>query len=116
MRAKFYVCPICGNVIYSTGEAVISCCGITLMPLEAEAADEDHPVSIERIEDEYYVRIAHEMTKTHSISFIAALKDNGCEIKKLYPESEAEACFKISRTKSLCFYCNRHGLFTVKVR
>lgn len=29
-KSKFYVCPVCGNVITSTGEAVISCCGITL--------------------------------------------------------------------------------------
>ena len=34
-KGKFYVCPVCGNVIRSTGEAVVSCCGITLPPLEA---------------------------------------------------------------------------------
>ena len=42
MRSKFYVCPVCGNVIHSTGDSVISCCGITLPALEAEEADEDH--------------------------------------------------------------------------
>ena len=36
MRAKFYVCPVCGNSIHSIGEAVISCHGINLCPLEAE--------------------------------------------------------------------------------
>lgn len=25
LRSRFYVCPVCGNVIYSVGEAVISC-------------------------------------------------------------------------------------------
>ena len=25
-KSQFYVCPVCGNVITSTGEAVISCC------------------------------------------------------------------------------------------
>ncbi|MBP5461227.1 MAG: helix-turn-helix transcriptional regulator, partial [Lachnospiraceae bacterium] len=29
-RGKFYACPVCGNVIRSIGEAVVSCCGITL--------------------------------------------------------------------------------------
>ena len=115
LKTKFYVCPVCGNVIYSTGEAVISCCGITLPPLEAEPADENHPISIEKVEDEYYVTVSHEMTKTHSISFIAALRNDGCEICKLYPESEAQAWFKISRTRYIYFYCNRHGLFSVKV-
>ena len=36
LRAKFYVCPLCGNVIHATGEASISCCGIALPVLEVE--------------------------------------------------------------------------------
>ena len=35
LRSKFYVCPVCGNVIHCSGETVVSCCGITLPPLEA---------------------------------------------------------------------------------
>lgn len=38
LRAKFYVCPLCGNVIHATGEASISCCGIALPVLEVENA------------------------------------------------------------------------------
>ena len=115
LRVKLYVCPICGNVIQSTGEAVISCCGITLPALEPEEADKEHPVSIERVEDEYYINISHEMSRTHYISFIAASRDNGFEIVKLYPEGNAEARFKISRTRHLYFYCNRHRLFKVEI-
>ncbi len=115
LRMKFYVCPICGNVIQSTGEAVISCCGVTLPALEAEPGDEAHRLRVDRVEDEFYVRIDHEMSKTHYISFIAAVRDDGYEIKKLYPEWNAEARFKISRTQSLFYYCNRHGLFQVSV-
>ena len=114
-RLKFYVCPLCGNVIQSTGEAVISCCGITLPALEAEPADAGHPAQVERVEDEYYVTIAHEMTKAHYISFFAAIQDDGCEIRKLYPEGSAAARFKIRGTRELYYYCNRHGLFRVKV-
>ena len=110
-KAEFYVCPVCGNVIQSSGEAVVSCCGITLPPLEAEDADENHAVKIERVEDEYFVSIDHEMTKQHYISVIAAIRSDGIEIKKLYPEQNAEARFKISGTKQIYFYCNRHGLF-----
>ena len=29
-RIRIYVCPVCGNVILAAGEAVISCCGVTL--------------------------------------------------------------------------------------
>ena len=35
LRSRLYVCPVCGNIIRAAGEAVISCCGITLPPLEA---------------------------------------------------------------------------------
>jgi len=116
LKMKFYVCPVCGNVICSTGEAVISCCGITLPPLEADVADDDHPFIIEKVEDEYFISINHEMSKQHYISFIAAIKHDGCEIVKLYPEGNAQARFKINRTHWLYFYCNRHGLFKVLIR
>ena len=113
---KLYVCPICGNVIQGIGEAVVSCCGIVLPPLEAEPEDDAHRLNIERVEDEYYVTIAHEMSKAHYISFMMATRDNSCEIMKLYPEGNAEARFKVSHAKWLYYYCNRHGLFKVPVR
>lgn len=116
LRANLYVCPICGNVIYSSGEAVVSCCGITLPALETEPEDEKHHVNIEKVEDEYYVTIDHEMSKEHYISFVAAVQNDGCEIRKLYSEGPAEARFKIRLTKYLYFYCNRHGLFEKAVR
>ena len=115
-RMKLYVCPICGNLIQSTGEAVVSCCGIVLPALEAEPEDDTHHLLFEQVEDEYYVTIPHDMSKTHFISFILALKDDGFEIRKLYPEGNAEARFGISRTKSFLYYCNQHGLFKVTVR
>ena len=115
-RMMFYVCPVCGNVILSTGEAIVSCCGIVLPPLEAEPEDEAHHLQAECVEDEYYITVAHEMTKTHYISFLAAVKDDGCEICRLYPEGNAEARFKIRRTKYLYCCCNRHGLFRVSAR
>lgn len=116
LRSKLYVCPICGNTVFGTGEAVISCCGLTLPALEAEEADAEHLLNIERIEDEYYVSLEHEMSKPHSISFIAALRDDGFELKKLYPEGSADARFKFGRTKCFLYYCNRHGLFRSPTR
>ena len=110
-RSKFYVCPICGNIIHSTGEAVISCCGITLPALEAEDGDENHSLNIEKIEDEIYVTADHEMTKSHYISFIAYITDSKAEIVKLYPEGSAETRFFIRGGGDLYFCCNRHGLY-----
>lgn len=113
LRSKFYVCPVCGNVIHSMGEAAINCHGILLAPLEAEPTDENHMVFIERLEDEYYVRIDHSMTKNHYISFVAAVSSNAVRMVKLYPEGSAEARFKIRGVKRIFAYCNRDGLFSI---
>lgn len=115
MRSKFYVCPVCGNIIHSTGSAAISCHGIALKPCEAESSDEEHKIFIEKSDNEYYVRIEHEMSKTHYISFIAALSADRLQLAKLYPESEAHARFKMDGVKKIFFYCNRDGLYSLDV-
>ena len=76
LRGKFYVCPLCGNIIHCTGNTVVSCCGITLPAMEAEEADEDHGLTVERVEDEHFVTVHHPMTKTHFISFAAYVIGN----------------------------------------
>lgn len=114
-KIKFYICPICGNIIQSTGDAVVSCHGITLPPLEAEKPDEKHRLKSEVIEDEYFVYIEHEMTKEHYISFISAVMDDGFSVTKLYPEGNAEARFKINRIRSIYFYCSNDGLFKTDI-
>ena len=114
-KGRFYVCPVCGNVIQTTGEAVVSCCGITLPPLEPEISDTEHGINVEIVEDEYYVTVDHPMEKDHYISFIAAVSDGGVQFTKLYPEGNAEARFRISCVKKIYAYCNRHGLFMLKM-
>ena len=115
-RSRMYVCPVCGNVLLSAGEAVVSCCGITLPPQEAEAPDGEHNAEITVVEDEYFVSVRHPMTREHFISFLCALSDQGIQLVKLYPEGNAEARFKISRVQRLYAYCNRHGLFQIPLK
>ena len=115
MRSKFYVCPVCGNVLHCMGEAVINCHGVMLSPLEDEETDENHMIFIEKVEDEYYVRMEHDMTKSHYISFVAAISGDKIQTIKLYPEGNAEARFKISGVKKILFYCNRDGLFSISI-
>lgn len=110
-RSAFYVCPVCGNIIHSTGDALISCCGITLPRLEADAEDGSHILNTEKIEDEIYVNLDHEMTKEHYISFIAYVTDSKTELVKLYPEYNAETRFFARGSGDIYFYCNRHGLY-----
>ena len=111
LRSKFYVCPVCGNVIHSMGEAAISCHGVLLEPAEAENEDEKHRAVIESVEDEYYISIDHPMTKDHYISFAAAAGSDGLQLMKLYPEGNAEFRFKRRGIRRLYYYCNRDGLF-----
>lgn len=116
LRTKFYVCPVCGNVIFSAGETIVSCCGITLPMLEAEDCDDEHLINVEIIEDEYYVTVSHSASKQHYLSFFAGVSDMGVQFVKLYPESAPEARFKISRVRQIYAYCNRHGLFKIRVQ
>ncbi len=113
LRSKFHVCPVCGNVIHSMGGAVIQCHGIVLNALEAEPADDCHNVSVERVEDEYYVTTGHPMTKDHYISFIAVLSSDSVQMVRLYPEWNAGTRFRIRGVKKILFYCNRDGLFSM---
>ena len=115
LRCKFYVCPICGNAIHSTGSSLVSCCGITLPPLEAEEADDDHTITIENVEDEHFVTIHHPMTKQHFISFVAFITSDRLQMVKLYPEGNAETRLQLRGRGSVYYYCNRHGLFRRKV-
>lgn len=116
LNSRFYVCPVCGNVIRSVGEAVISCCGVNLPPVESEPMDEEHRIQARIVEDEFYVSVDHSMTKEHYISFFAAVSDREIQFIKLYPEGSAEGRVKRSRVRKLFAYCNRHGMFEIDVK
>ena len=115
VRSRLYVCPICGNVLHSTGDAVISCCGVTLPALEAEERDEAHALTVERVEDEHFLTVHHPMTKDHYISFLAYASADRFQLVKLYPEGEAQTRMQLRGRGTVYFFCNRHGLFRQKV-
>jgi len=115
LRSKFYVCPVCGNIIRTSGDALISCCGITLPPLEAEEIDETHDITIEKVEDEHFITVHHEMTKTHFISFIAYLTSDRVQFVKFYPEGNAETRLQLRGRGYIYIYCKKHGLMKKKI-
>ncbi|MGM9607672.1 MAG: helix-turn-helix domain-containing protein [Oscillospiraceae bacterium] len=115
LRTKFYVCPICGNVIHAAGNALVSCCGVTLPALEAEETDEQHRIQIQNVEDEHFLTVDHDMTKEHYISFIAYVTADRLQLVKLYPEGNAETRLNLRGRGVLYLYCNRHGLMKQKV-
>ena len=115
LKSRFYVCPVCGNVLFARGDALVSCCGIQLPALEAEEPDDAHLLSVEKVEDERYVTVNHPMTKEHYISFIAYMTPDRYETRVLYPGGSAEARFFYRGAGWLYYCCNRHGLFRQKV-
>ena len=115
LRSKFYVCPLCGNVLHATGDAVISCCGIPLPALEAEETDDTHALTLEKVEDETFITIPHPMTKEHYISFLAHVTMDRIQLVKFYPEGNAETRLSLRGRGFLYLYCNKHGLMKHKL-
>ncbi|MBR4289649.1 MAG: helix-turn-helix domain-containing protein [Oscillospiraceae bacterium] len=115
LRCKFYVCPVCGNILHAAGNALVSCCGITLPALEAEDSDADHAVTIEQVEDGHFITLTHPMTKSHYISFLAFVTSDRIQLVKLYPEANAETRLQLRGMGQLYYYCNRHGLFRRRI-
>ena len=112
-KMRFYVCPVCGNVIQSIGEGAYSCCGVSLPPLEAEECTEEHGIHIEESDGDYYITMDHPMEKSHYISFFCYVNAERTEFVKLYPEQNAAARIQKRKRGYLYAYCNRHGLFRV---
>ena len=115
LRSKFYVCPICNNIIRTMGDAVINCCGISISSLEAEEIDDKHQITMEKVEDEHFITVNHDMTKQHFISFIAYLTSDRIQFVKFYPEGNAETRLNLRGSGYLYIYCNKHGLMQMKI-
>ena len=114
LRSRFYVCPVCGNIMHALGNAMVSCCGITLPALEAEKPDENHMVTIEAVEDEHFITVHHPMTKAHFLSFIAYVTSDRIQMVKLYPEGNAQTRLQLRGRGILYYYCNQHGLYRIR--
>ena len=113
-RVKFYVCPDCGNVLTATGGGELFCCGRKLEPFKAQKADEAHAVTIQGIEEDWYVTFAHPMKKDHFFRFAAYVTVDRMLLVRLYPEQGGE--FRIPQIRGggkLYFCCSRDGLFEI---
>lgn len=109
-KIRFYVCPICNNILFSTGETEMYCCGRKISPLLLQEATLGHETVVEDIENDRYIKFTHEMTKEHYLSFIAYVSFDRILLIKLYPEQTAEVRFTKMHGGQIYFYCNKHGL------
>lgn len=115
-KLKFYVCPDCSNVITSTSEANISCCGKKLPALEVRKAEENEKLSIEDMHGEWYISSKHSMTKDHYISFVAYVNDSTVMIFKQYPEWNLQISLPFYRSGRIIWYCTKCGLLYQDIR
>lgn len=109
-RTAFRVCPTCGNIITTTGDAEVSCCGRSLKPLTVQLADEDHRIQAETVEGDWYITFDHPMEKEHYLGFAAVVGYDRLAIEKLYPEQGGEARLPRLSGGVLYTYCTEHGL------
>lgn len=115
-RLKFYVCPDCGNILTATGGGDLHCCGRKLEPLAAQPADEEHAVTVQEVEEDWYITFSHPMEKSHFIRFAAWVGTERVLLVRLYPEQGGE--FRIPQLRGggrLYLCCSRDGLFEVKL-
>ena len=114
-RTKFYACKKCGNLLTSTGEAEVICCGRKLNPLVAVEQDNAHIIKADKIENDYYITFKHPMTKEHYISYVSYVWFDRILTVRLYPEQGSEVRIPVMRGGKLYYYCTEHGLFMKKI-
>lgn len=107
----FYVCPTCGNLVTALVDTPVSCCGKKLTALMAQKAGPEDKLSVEIIENDYFISSDHEMSKDHYISFVAFLTGDTVLLRKQYPEWNLQTRLPVFAHGRLLWYCTRHGLF-----
>lgn len=115
-KLKFYVCRDCGNIITSTSDSSVTCCGNKLSALEPRKAEENKKLKIEDISGELYISSEHEMSKEHYISFVAYVSDSSMMMFRQYPEWGVNITMPMYRTGRLMWYCNKCGLLYQELR
>ena len=121
MDTKFYVCPVCGQVVEKVTDKGIPvvCCGKPMEELKAnttDASQEKHVpvVTVDGNKVKVTVgSVAHPMEAEHYIEWIYVQTENGGLRKTLNPGDapEAEFCLDGDKAVAVYAYCNLHGLW-----
>ena len=60
---KYYICPVCGNLTFSTAAAGINCCGRKVEEVKPQKADETTKLMVEESDGDWYITSSHPMEK-----------------------------------------------------
>ena len=124
MKARFFKCNQCGNVVVKlvdSGVPVV-CCGEKmeeLVPNTVDASGEKHmPVVTLVGEGRIKVEVGsvpHPMTEEHHIAFIYVETERGGIHVDLKDKPEAEIYVGDENVVAVYEYCNLHGLWKVEL-
>ncbi len=125
MKAKFYICRHCGNLvgmINNSGVPMI-CCGEkmeALVPNTVDASGEKHLPVVTVDGDKLIVNVGsvdHPMLPEHFIQWIYVETENGGLRKALTPGEAPHAEFCLGGDKAIAVYeyCNLHGLWMTEL-
>ena len=114
-KMNFYICPTCGNMITSMTDTSISCCGKKLKAIQLQKANEDEKLSVDIIENDFFITSEHQMTREHYIAFVALLTGDSIMLRKQYPDWGLQVRIPVFAHGKLLWYCTKHGLFYQEV-
>lgn len=120
MKAKFYRCPHCGNIVMAVEESgvPIICCGQPMQEIiggTVDASKEKHVPVVSVDGNSVHVKVGsieHPSTEEHYIQWIGISTESSVQMKYLKPGEKPEACFKICNEEKVAeafCYCNLHG-------
>ena len=125
MKAKFYICEHCGNLVTTIHNAGVPlvCCGEKmkeLLPNTVEASGEKHLPVAELSGSTLTVMVGaveHPMVDVHHIQWLFVETENGGQLRYLAPGQAPKAVFELGTEKPVAVYayCNLHGLWMTKL-
>ena len=109
-KLRYFVCPSCGSLTFSSGEAEVSCCGRRLTALEPRKAREEEKLRVEAVENDWFISGDHPMRKDDYVSFLAFAAGDRVQVVRLYPEWDLQARIPARGHGMLLWYSHRQGL------
>lgn len=114
----FKKCFVCGQIIKTSKDSKITCCGKemkTLKTNDKDASFEKHIPNYEIMYKRIKITVNHPMDEDHYIEWIMIENEQETHIKRLKPSEEATAEFDMLENATIYAYCNKHGLWKKEV-
>lgn len=125
MKTKFFICPICGNLVelIEDGGITMECCGQEmeeLVPNTTGEKGEKHLPVVKKENNKLIVDVgstSHPMEPSHLIKWIYVETENGGIRRDLIYGNAPKAEIQLGEEHPVAVYayCNTHGLWAKKL-